>query len=521
MVKKILPAGMAVLVAAGALAGCGTSETQGTASGAQNASAGGTSLVFADTQAPTSLDPTVSWNSWYTSRYGITETLYKLNMDLTPEPWLAESAEAVDGTTWRITLRDGVTFHNGKALDAQAVIDSWNYTIERNPRLNDLLFIDSMSADGLVLTVTTTKEVPAFTAALCEPLGGIIDVNAGTDLATQPVGTGPFIPESYEVKKQCVVRRYENYWGGLPKLESATFNIIADGSALAMAQQSGESNVSLTIPSNQLSLFENDPQYVVDGATGSRGQVVFLNFQNEWLQDVQVRKALSMCIDKENYASAINQGASDPATGLYPDFAPYGGADLQGYTFDTAAARQLLVDAGYTDTDGDGILEKDGRSLELTLYTYPTKSELPLFGEAWVDAAREAGISLNLQTEAYDAIIERQRTKDFDLMLVSFTMCPTGDPQYFADIAFKTGGSSNYGGYSNAQVDALIEQLDSEFDTQTRYDLAKQIQQLILDDAGFIVIGHAKFTNVLDANITGCETNPSEYYLLTAETAVE
>ena len=70
-------------------------------------------------------------------------------------------------------------------------------------------------------------------------------------------------------------------------------------------------------------------------------------------------------------------------------------------------------------------------------------------------------------------------------------------------------------------MDALIEQLDSEFDTQTRYDLAKQIQQLILDDAGFIVIGHAKFTNVLDANITGCETNPSEYYLLTAETAVE
>ena len=63
----------------------------------------------------------------------------------------------------------------------------------RSRVLNDLLFIDSMSADGLVLTVTTTKEVPAFTAALCEPLGGIIDVNAGTDLATQPVGTGPFI----------------------------------------------------------------------------------------------------------------------------------------------------------------------------------------------------------------------------------------------------------------------------------------------------------------------------------------
>ena len=174
--------------------------------------------------------------------------------------------------------------------------------------------------------------------------------------------------------------------------------------------------------------------------------MVFLNFQNEWLQDVQVRKALSMCIDKENYASAINQDASDPATGLYPDFAPYGGADLQGYTFDTAAARQLLVDAGYTDTDGDGILEKDGRALELTLYTYPTKSELPLFGEAWVDAAREAGISLNLQTEAYDAIIERQRTKDFDLMLVSFTCAPQGIPSILPISRLKPAAAATMAG---------------------------------------------------------------------------
>lgn len=76
-----------------------------------------------------------------------------------------------------------------------------------------------------------------------------------------------------------------------------------------MAQQSGESDVSLTIPSTSLSLFDNNSNYVVDGATGSRGQVMFINFKNEFLQDINVRKALSMCIDKESYAKGLNKGA--------------------------------------------------------------------------------------------------------------------------------------------------------------------------------------------------------------------
>ena len=67
-------------------------------------------------------------------------------------------------------------------------------------------------------------------------------------------------------------------------------------------------------------------------------------------------------------------------------------------------------------------------------------------------------------------------------MLISFTMCPEGDPQYFCDLAFKTDGSSNYGNYSNAEVDALIDQLDQEFDQEKRVSLAKEIQQKILDD---------------------------------------
>ena len=135
---------------------------------------------------------------------------------------------------------------------------------------------------------------------------------------------------------------------------------------------------------------------MVDGAVGSRGQVLYMNFENEFLKDINVRKAISMAIDKESYANILNKGASVPANGLFPDSVAFGGKDLKGYSFDTAGAKKLLTDAGYTDTNGDGILEKDGKKLSLSMSTYSTKAELPVFSEAMKSAFQEVGIELEL-----------------------------------------------------------------------------------------------------------------------------
>ena len=87
-------------------------------------------------------------------------------------------------------------------------------------------------------------------------------------------------------------------------------------------------------------------------------------------------------------------------------------------------------------------------------------------------------------------------------------------------MALKSNGSANYGGYSNQEVDKLIDQLDQEFDSDKRNELAVEIQQKVMDDAGYIVIGYAKFTNVLKKNVQNCPTNPSEYYELNYQTTM-
>lgn len=520
--KRIAGISLAALLVAGigTMAGCG-GDTPATGS-TGDVSQGGTAtrMVFADTQSPTSMDPSDGWSSWYTSRYGITETLYTLDKNLSAQPLLVTDADALDDTTWVLTLRDNVTFQNGEKLTAQSVIDCWNYTMSKNARLNELLYIDSMAADGQTLTVKTKKPVPAFLSSLCEPITGIYYISGDTQSVENPIGTGPYKLVQYDVKKTCEVERYDGYWQGKPALEGAVFNIIADGNALAMAQQAGEADVSLTIPSSNLSIFRNNDQYVVDGQTGSRGQIVWFNFENEFLKDVNVRKAISMSIDKKTYAEKLNEGASTPATAFLPDSTPYGGSGLAGYDFDIEGAKKLLADAGYTDTDGDGIVDKDGKNVSLTISTYTTKAELPVFCEAMASALKEVGIELKVNTGSYDAVTELESNGNFDMLMISMTMCPTGDPQYFSDLCFKTGGSSNYGGYSNAEVDALIDQLEREFDPAKRNELAREIQQKVLDDAGYLTIGHANFTNVLKKGVENCETNPSEYYLLNYQTTM-
>lgn len=477
-------------------------------------------LVYGNTQGPTNLDVAESWNSWYVTEYGIAETLYVLDENLNPQPWLASSCTMMDEYTWEIELNEGITFQNGKELDAQAVMECWERTLEENVRLSEVLYIDTMEAEGLTLTVTTTKPVPSFINSLCEPLTAVVDVES-EDMENAPIGTGPYMVESFEADNQTTVVAYADYWGGTPALDRVTFEVLGDSQSVSMALQSGDIDVAINIPSASLEIFEEDEDYIVSAATGGRAEVIFINFDNLYLQDKALRQALSMIIDKESYAEVLNDGNSTSTEGLYPDFTDYAAEEGTGPSYDPEAAAEILAEAGYVDSDGDGYLEQDGdgENVSLRLATYSARSELSSYCEEICAAAAEIGIDLTL--EVYEDVTEQESTGDFDLLMVSFNMMPTGDPQYFADLAFKSDGSCNYGHYANEEVDALIETLDCEFDAQTRTDLVLEIQEQVMEDVGFIVVGHANFTIVMNADVINLEANASEYYLLDQDVSIE
>ena len=167
-----------------ALAGCGGSDAPA-AGGKKIVHVGGTVAVTSGT-----MDPAKDWNGWYAVRYGVGETLFRLDNEMKAQPWLAEKAENIEPTVWRITLKDNVTFSNGEKMTAEKVIESLKRTTETNDRaawLKDAVF----TAEGNVLTIKTKESYATLVNDLCDPYAVILDVAGTKDFDNAPIGTGP------------------------------------------------------------------------------------------------------------------------------------------------------------------------------------------------------------------------------------------------------------------------------------------------------------------------------------------
>lgn len=462
-----------------------------------------------------SADPGTDYNGWYESFMGMFETLYHLDADFVPQPWLAESYETPDDLTWIFTLREDVTFHNGEKMTAEQVKACFERTMEVNPRALSQIPIGSIEANGNLLTIKTTTPVPTMTGDLCDPLWVVYYTGDDCDYESRPFGTGPFEMTAYEQGVKTSVKAFDNYWGGRAKIDTADFLVVGDNDALTMAMQSGEVDMVVNPAASALSLFADTSKYTVDMVTGSRATTLHFNLDRPVVADINVRNAISMCIDREAYCQVLVNNTAEPSYGIFSTAMPYGGTDglkLTVDAYDPEGARSLLESAGYADSDGDGILDKDGASLEMTIITFASRNELSQFCDALQSVLGEIGIKLNV--EVMESTSDAQASGDFDLCLSSFAMAPTSNPSYFFNNRVVTGASGNTGHYSNPVVDELAGKLGAEFDTDQRNELTRQICQELVNDSYYIVFAHQKFITVYSTAVTGFSTHPGEYYLM-------
>ncbi len=461
----------------------------------------------------TNLDPALEWNGWYVSMYGIGETLVKFNKSMEIEPLLSDSWKKVDDLNWQFHIREGVKFQNGTPLTASAVKSSMERALKANPRTQEMLAVDSIKADGQELTITTKTPHATLLGNLVDPINSIIDTSAGEDTITKaPVGTGPFKIKSYADSSEVVVERYDDYWGGKALINQATFKYIKDDNTRSMALQSGEIDVANNVSINNLSLFEDKSKYTTSTTTSLRIVMSYFNFNNEFLKDPAVRKAIALGVDRESYANTLLKGTAVPATGPFPGSLPFGDKNLTGYKYDKAEAAKILSDAGYKDSDGDGILEKNGKKLALNIAVFPTRAEIPVIGEAMQAQLKEIGIEVNLKS--YESVNPILKSGDFDLCLYNVNTATTGDPQSFLELYFKTGGSTNFGKYSNPSVDSMIDQYKNEYDTEKRYEIATKVQQSLIDDNAGLFLVTPMSNRVSKSTVSGMEVYPIDFYML-------
>lgn len=469
-----------------------------------------------------SLDVAYNWDGWIMFIYGISENLYRLDENIEPQPWIAESVETPDENTWVFTIRDGVTFSNGKTVDAKAVKACFERTYEKNERADSTLKIKSMEADGMKFTIVTPEPNPTLLNDLCDPLLGIYDATEEPDEELGVSCTGPYVATSFTAMTDVKMRANENYWGGAPKADTVELKIIDDQDALDMALANGEIDLIAQETANGASKFTDTSKYTTDTVTTTRANFLSFNLKTEGLDDLAVRQAINYCIDREGYADVVYQGFATPCYGIYPDNLAFGGTDGLNLTvdsYDADKAKEILADAGYQDTDGDGILDKDGVNLSFKVLTYSYNDNCIQLADMLQAELSQIGIELSIETQ--DVLDDPLASGDFDLAILNYAMAPIGTPSYFINMLFTTGASNNYGGYSNEKVDALAAEIGTTSDNDKVVSLTRELEQQVLDDMPFAFVADQQLIFVYSNKVKGVQINPTEYYLVTNTLSVE
>ncbi|MBR6114718.1 MAG: ABC transporter substrate-binding protein [Oscillospiraceae bacterium] len=497
----------------------GSSGSSGGSSGqaaAPAASSGPKHLNAAIYWTDATIDPAVGWDGWTSCRAGITETLVWVDENLELKPLLADSWEQTDPTTWVFHIRDGVTFHNGNPVTAEAVKACLDRTMEIQERARTACKIDTIEADGMTLTIHTTEPYGAFLANLTEPLYSIIDVTDPADPATTPVGTGPFKCISFKAEEVIELEAYKDYWNGASPLDTVTLYVISDDSTRALALQSGQIDLGQRIGAADIETLRNDSDYAVFENSGTRVQILVMNHTNEFLKDINIRKALAYCINYDALV-AITGGLYAIAGTPYPASAPYGWDQLDRQHYDLEAAKKCLADAGFT-LNADGYMEKDGKVLSLQLM-YDDKSMATVM-EAIQSMAKAVGIKLTLQPmDTYPDLMASDDS--FEIVLSNWQSLSTGDPGWFLDNMYRSDGPNNRARYKNTALDAVCDELAGAFEFADRQRLTIEAEKIILADCVNIMMFSRNNFVMAKAGVKNVVVHPIDYYFLTNTIDIE
>ena len=467
------------------------------------------------------LDPAYKWTGWYVRKAGIYETLFKYNeeMELTPE--LATGYTQVSDTVWDIHLREGVIFHDGNPLDADAVVYSIGRVMdESNSRSSEYDHIASIVAAGdYTVRVTTNDPYAPTIASLTDPLVSIVSPDA-SDLASDPVGTGPFMYDSNEFGASLSVVRNPDYWGGGVKLESVTLTYVSEGATRATMLESGDVNIARGLPYPQVSMIEGNPDLAVVSKETLRAYFMFVNTEKAPLDDARVRQAINYAIDRDEVVDVALEGVGGvSAKGVFPSVFPWTNDELVGYPHDQATALSLLEAAGITDSDSDGVLELiSGEDFTLSIMTYTSRAAMQPSVEVIESQLEAIGIDVTIELLGSSAIKADMVDGDYDMAFYSYGVAPSGDPNHYLTAHFDSTAESKENGwtrYSNATVDSLLADARMEMDQTTRKDYYNQAQAIIVEESPEMFIFHEKELVGHHIDVIGYEIYPNEITFLT------
>ncbi len=452
------------------------------------------------------LDPhTVSSYSSYQILNNVLEGLTFYDDELNLVPWLAESWEqSEDGLTWTFHLREGVKFHNGREMTAEDV--KWSF--ER--------LIDPETGGGNAARVgppdTKIEVIDDYTVAVTHPEPfGIFPQSLGFDKSTgivakeslneqgifvEPIGTGPFKISEVEGTTRILLEKHEDYWQeGLPYLDAIEIQPIPDDPVREAALRGGEVDWVLAIAPQNYQSLQEDPNIVVDTAPQLSYDYMGINLTRKPLDDVRVRQAIALALDREQIAQAgyfglaeTIQGPVGPGSPWYFDYAPY--------DRDVERAKELLAEAGYPD------------GFEMELLPTVQYGETVRAAQVIQQQLAEIGITASIKAPEWSEWLELEGNFKYDAYICNWNGLIDADQYYY--LQHKSDQMFNFTGYNNPEFDELVTEARSTSDFDERYQLYEQLNQILVDDAPYIYMYNKLEIRAYAPHVKGFVTRPDQ-----------
>lgn len=439
------------------------------------------------------------------------------------EPRLASSWQvSPDGRTWTFHLRDHVRFHDGTLLDASAVVFSFERTLDpKHPYflVGGDTYWRSLLKDVESVTAIDPRTVEIRTRRPYSPLLGelaifpIVSPSAvarwGEEFALHPIGTGPYAFEEWDKGAQVVLRRFEDYWGPRPGLDRIVFVVIVDARQRLVGLESGSVDLATAILPDEQPFVELHPDLVLHHTPGNDISYLAFNTMHPPFDDVRVRRAANLAINKEPIVKLGYQGRAIAADGPLPPTLWGYHAAAQRYVYDPAAAKKLLADAAADGTfDPHAVFKLYAPSTPRPYLPQPER--VARFLQAGLE---QVGIHTELVLQPYAQDRDALERGEHDLGLFGW-IGDTGDPDNFLYVLFDSdyahiGDAQNVAFYTNPEVDRALLAAQGTVDEGQRAALYAAVQEQLAADAPWVPIAHSELVVASRADLEHVVLSPT------------
>lgn len=466
-------------------------------------------IVISMSSGPNNLDPRVGADSYSEKASQLMfNNLMELDDRLRMAPGLAERLDHPDPTTYVVTLRRGVQFHDGHELTSADVVYTFRSFLDpsfvsvKKGGYRELQSVDAR--DRYTVVFTLKKVFPSFPINLRQ---AIVPTGAGAELRDRPVGTGPYRFVRYAVDDRLEVAAFNEYFGGRPKNDGVVVKITPDDIMRGLELKKGTLDISVNdlAPDVVYQLRADDRLQTIETA-GVDYQYLGLNLRDPILRDVRVRQALAYAIDRQAIVEHLRRGLATPADTLLPPVSWAQAPDVFSFPHDPAQARALLDAAGYPDPDGDGPAARFRLTLKVSNIEFNRLQSAVIQQDL-----QRIGVALDIRAYEFATLYADVIVGNFQAFTLQWAQGAVADPDILRRVFHSSQtppAGFNRGFYSNPEVDALLDEASAATDDDRRKALFGDVQRIVAKDVPYISLWHIRNVAVAQRTLAGVALTP-------------